>query len=124
MDEMNIKIAWVFQFLLNIADVDVKTMTQERKGEILSALIINLLLGWVKAVDSQREISVFAVDANVVPGQVIQTQSTRGGHLRYAGSQVDAHLQRGRLKNNQTIIGTSGSQEKKSVRSWRPEPET
>ena len=45
MDEMNIKIAWVFQFLLNIADVDVKTMTQERKGEILSALIINLLLG-------------------------------------------------------------------------------
>lgn len=32
MDEMNIlKIAWVFQFLSNIADVDVKTMTQERK---------------------------------------------------------------------------------------------
>ena len=77
----------------------------------------------MKAVDSQREIGVFAVDAHVVPGQVVETQPTRGGHLRFAGSQVDPHLQRRRLQHHQAIVGPSGRQEKKSVRSRRPEPE-
>lgn len=51
----------------------------------------------METVDSQREVGIFAMDAHVMPGQVVEPQSARSGHLRFAGSQVDAHLQSSRL---------------------------
>ena len=65
----------------------------------------------MEAVDSQREIGVFPVDAHVVPGQVVEPEAARRGHLRFAGPQVDAHLERRRLEDHQTVIGPAGCQE-------------
>lgn len=65
----------------------------------------------MKAVNGEREIGVLAMDAHVVPRQVVEPESARSGHLRLSGSEVDAHLERGRLQHHQAVVGASGCQE-------------
>ena len=78
----------------------------------------------METVDGQCEIGVFAMNAHIVPSQIIEPQSAWSCHLSFASSQINAHLQGGRLKYNQTVVGPAGCQKKQRVRPGCPEPET
>ena len=48
----------------------------------------------VDAVDGELEVCVLALDADVVPREVVEAEAARRGHLRLARTEVDVHLQK------------------------------
>ena len=46
----------------------------------------------MEPVDGETEVSVFALDAHFVPGEIVEAETCRRRHFRFARSQIDAYL--------------------------------
>ena len=56
-------------------------------------MMVPLLPVLVDPVDGELEVGILALDPDVVPREVVQSEAARTRHLRLARAQVDVHLQ-------------------------------